>query len=669
MSPANISDRGPEIPRSPADDTSAYRRLLSKIDEGFCLLEKVSAPAGSPSDYRYVEVNPAFEVQSGIRGVVGKTIRAVVPGEPEEWFTSFDEVLRTGVSQRFERGLATQGRVLEVHIYRVETDEGHCLAVLFTDITKHKRIEEDLRASEYRLRKLNADLQREVLKRAREREQTWQTSPDLLGALNSKGYFETSNPAWMSMLGWTEGEVASMSIFELLHPDDVERTRAGFELTQLGEPAIRFPNRYRGKDGTYRWISWVGVPVDGMVYCSGRDITEEKANAVALETAQQALRQSQKMEAVGQLTGGIAHDFNNLLAGIGINIEMARTKGSVGELDEGDRNLAAAQAAVKRAAALTHRLLAFSRQQDLAPISVDANRLISDLEELIRRTVGPSIDVEVVGTASLWPALVDPNQLENAVLNLAINARDAMPQGGRLTIETANKWLDHQAAAAFELVPGQYMSIAISDSGAGMAPEVLARAFDPFFTTKPLGQGTGLGLSMVHGFVRQSGGQVRLYSEVGHGTTIELYFPKHSGLETQVDSDPGAPTQIPRAHGETVLVVDDETSIRSVVVEVLKDAGYNVVEAVDGPTAVQALQLLSRLDLLITDVGLPGGMNGRQVADAGRQRFAAAKVLFITGYAENAAVRATHLDVGMRVMTKPFTIVALMNKVREMISG
>jgi PAS domain S-box-containing protein len=669
MSPDNISDRVPEIPRSPADDTSAYRRLLAKIDEGFCLLEKVSAPAGTPSDYRYVEVNPAFEVQSGIRGVIGKTIRTAVPGEPEEWFTSFDEVLRTGVSQRFERGLVTQGRVLEVHIYRVETDESHRLAVLFSDITKHKRIEEDLRASEYRLRKLNADLQREVLKRAREREQTWQTSPDLLGALNSKGYFETSNPAWMSMLGWTESEVAGMSIFELLHPDDVERTRAGFELTQLGQPAIRFPNRYRCKDGSYRWISWVGVPVDGMVYCSGRDITEEKANAAALESAQQALRQSQKMEAVGQLTGGIAHDFNNLLAGIGINIEMARTKSSVGDLAEADRNLASAQAAVKRAAALTHRLLAFSRQQDLAPISVDANRLISDLEELIRRTVGPSIDVEVVGTASLWPALVDPNQLENAVLNLAINARDAMPQGGRLTIETANKWLDHQAAAAFELVPGQYMSIAISDSGAGMAPEVLARAFDPFFTTKPLGQGTGLGLSMVHGFVRQSGGQVRLYSEVGHGTTIELYFPKHSGLETQVDSDPGAPTQIPRAHGETVLVVDDETSIRSVVVEVLKDAGYNVVEAVDGPTAVQALQLLSRLDLLITDVGLPGGMNGRQVADAGRQRFAAAKVLFITGYAENAAVRATHLDVGMRVMTKPFTIVALMNKVREMISG
>ena len=526
----------------------------------------------------------------------------------------------------------------------------------------------DRRVTEQRLHDLNVELERQVIERSQERGTTWQVSPDLLGALDSRGYFVTSNPAWMTVLGWTEAEVASMSIFELLHPDDVERTRGGFNLTQQGQPAIRFPNRYRCKNGNYRWISWVGVPDGGMVYCSGRDITEEHEQAEALERAQEALRQSQKMEAVGQLTGGLAHDFNNLLAAISGSLEVMQMRIAQGRIDEIDRFMGAAKGAVKRAAALTHRLLAFSRRQTLDPKPTDANRLIADMEELIRRTIGPAIHLEVVGAGGLWPTLVDPNQLENALLNLCLNARDAMPDGGRLTIETANKRLDERAAAERDLAPGQYISVCVTDNGVGMAPDVVAKAFDPFFTTKPLGAGTGLGLSMTYGFARQSGGHVRVYSEPGRGTTMCIYLPRHDvdapaeGLATGVEALESA------GDGEVVLVIDDEPTIRMLIVEVLREAGYVAIEAFDAPSALRALESLSRIDLLITDVGLPGGLNGRQIADAARVRRPGLKVLFITGYAENAALGNGYLDPGMSVVTKPFAMDALARKIGEMMA-
>ena len=528
------------------------------------------------------------------------------------------------------------------------------------DITDRKRTEQ-------RLHELNIELERQVIERSQERGTTWQVSPDLLGALNPQGYFVTSNPAWMTVLGWTEAEVAGMSIFELLHPDDVERTRGGFNLTQQGQPAIRFPNRYRCKSGAYRWISWVGVPDGGMVYCSGRDITEEREQAEALERAQEALRQSQKMEAVGQLTGGLAHDFNNLLAAISGSLEVMQMRIAQGRTGEIDRFMVAAKGAVKRAAALTHRLLAFSRRQTLDPKPTDANRLIADMEELIRRTIGPGIHLEVVGAGGLWPTLVDPNQLENALLNLCLNARDAMPDGGRLTMETANKWLDDRAASERDMAPGQYISVCVSDNGVGMPPDVVAKAFDPFFTTKPLGAGTGLGLSMTYGFARQSGGQVRIDSEPGHGTTMCIYLPRHD-----VDARPEAAraTEPPREQGdgEVVLVIDDEPTIRMLIVEVLREAGYRAVEAFDAPSGLRALESLSRIDLLITDVGLPGGLNGRQIADAARVRRPDLKVLFITGYAENAALGNGYLDRGMSVVTKPFAMEALARKIAEMMA-
>ena len=385
-----------------------------------------------------------------------------------------------------------------------------------------------------------------------------------------------------------------------------------------------------------------------------------------LMIAEQALRQAQKMEAVGQLTGGIAHDFNNLLAGISGSLQILQKRLSQQRFEGNDRYISMGLDAVRRAAALTQRLLAFACRQTLDPKPTDVNRLIGGMEELIRRTVGPSVAVEVVGAGGLWPTRIDPSQLENSLLNLCINARDAMmPGGGRLTIETANRWLDDRAAADRDLPPGQYISLCVTDTGSGMAPEVIKRVFDPFFTTKPLGQGTGLGLSMVYGFVRQSGGAVRIYSEIDQGTTMCLYLPRFMGA-AEDDTPATANAEIEEGDGQTILVIEDEATIRSLITEVLADAGYRALSAPDGQAGLQMLQSRRRIDFLITDVGLPGGINGRQVADAARVSRPALKVLFITGYAENAAVGNGHLEPGMSVLTKPFEITELARKVREM---
>ena len=652
--------------RRNAAEQERQRRLLTQMP-GF--VGVLSGP-----DHVFEYVNEAYIEIGGPRDYVGHTVREVFPElEGQGFYELLDQVYATG--ERYTADavpIALTGKEGLNYIdmlYEPIRDERGQVTGIFVggyDVTEAHRSADALRESEATLRALNADLERKVIERAQARAVTWQVSPDLMGALNSEGYFETSNPAWQTILGWSEAEVAGMSIFEMLHPDDVERTRGGFDLTQQGQPAVRFPNRYRCKDGSYRWISWVGVPEDGVVYCTGRDITEEKAAEAELVQAQEALRQAQKMEAVGQLTGGIAHDFNNLLAGIIGSLELLDRRMAEGRLGGVERYISAAQESARRAANLTQRLLAFSRRQTLDPKPTDVNKLIAGMEDLIRRTVGPSIEVEVVGAGGLWLSRIDPSQLESALLNLSINARDAMPDGGRITIETANKWLDDRAAKDRELTPGQYLSICVTDTGTGMTPEVLERAFDPFFTTKPMGQGTGLGLSMIHGFVRQSGGQVRIYTEIGKGTTMCLYLPRFIGVQDAADA-PGLPHPGETGHGETVLVIDDEPTVRMLIVEVLRDAGFSVREAEDGPTGLKVLQSDTRIDLLVTDVGLPGGMNGRQVADAARATRPDLKVLFVTGYAENAAVGNGLLDAGMEVITKPFEMAALGNKVREMV--
>jgi hypothetical protein len=651
-----------------ANEQERQRQLFRQMPGFVCVL------AGPDHVYEYV--NDAYLKISGREDFIGHSVREMFPElAGQGYFELLDKVYATGetiVLRDMELRLRGGDEVKYIEfVYEPISDAHGRVSGIFVggyEVTETRQAVAALRASEARLRQLNADLERRVIERTQARGRTWQVSPDLMGALNSSGYFETSNPAWKTVLGWSEEEVASMSIFELLHPDDVERTRAGFELTQQGQPAIRFPNRYRCKDGDYRWISWVGVPEDGMVYCSGRDITEEKAAEEELAKAQNALRQSQKMEAVGQLTGGIAHDFNNLLTGISGSLELLESRLTRGRYDGAEKYIQAAQSASRRAASLTQRLLAFSRRQTLDPRPTDVNKLIAGVEDLLRRTVGPAVTLDVVGADGLWLTKVDPSQLENALLNLCINARDAMPHGGRITIETANKWLDERAARDRELSPGQYISVCVTDTGTGMTQDVIAQAFDPFFTTKPIGQGTGLGLSMIHGFVRQSGGQVRICSEVGTGTTMCLYLPRFSGSI----EDTGLPEQVQatdHGKGETVLVIDDEPTVRMIVVEVLEAAGYTAIEAGDGPAGLKILQSARRIDLLITDVGLPGGINGRQVADAARISRPDLKVLFITGYAENAVVANGHLAMGMQVITKPFAMAALANKIREMIEG
>jgi CheY-like chemotaxis protein len=382
--------------------------------------------------------------------------------------------------------------------------------------------------------------------------------------------------------------------------------------------------------------------------------------------AEAALRQSQKMEAVGQLTGGLAHDFNNLLTGISGSLELLEMRLAQGRFSEINRYVQTAQAAARRAAALTHRLLAFSRRQTLDPRPVDMNRLVADMDDLIGRTMGPSIKVTVGKAPDLWLVLADPNQLENALLNLCINARDAMPRGGNLIIETGNLMLEESEAGPLELGAGAYVCLSVKDSGNGMTADVVARAFDPFFTTKPIGEGTGLGLSMVYGFVRQSGGQARIQSEPERGTTVSLYLPRYSGV-AEVFEAPGQKAAPQRGDGETVLVVDDEPSVRMLVKEVLGELGYTAVEAEDGALGLKILQSGRRIDLLVTDVGLPGGMNGRQLADAALVARPGLKILFITGYAESAVVGGDHFRPGMHLVTKPFTLETLGRRIREII--
>lgn len=511
-----------------------------------------------------------------------------------------------------------------------------------------------------------------------------------------------------------------------VHPDDKLALRNTMQggLIQSGDLELEY--RICHPDQSVRWVLSRGHTyfddADRPVRRTGVGIDMTKERLM-----EQQLRQSQKMEAVGQLTGGLAHDFNNLLAGITGSLELLGKRIEQGRTDNLNRYIQAAQGAAKRAAALTHRLLAFSRRQTLAPTPTDINQLVAGMEDLIRRTVGPEIAMAVDDEDDLDVALVDAHQLENALLNLCINARDAMPSGGEMVIRTANIQLNDDEARQRELPAGAYLSLSVTDTGTGMTPEVIAHAFDPFFTTKPIGQGTGLGLSMIYGFVHQSGGHVRIDSAPGVGSTISLLFPRHRLAQT--DAGPGsnvtrtvdtghasddhaahhtgtlpngahrgALTGLPNNDGTlpatahrpshaspemtdtmlgssrgdrsaiTVLVVDDEITVRLLIAEVLSDLGYRTIEAADGAAGLRILQSTTRIDLLITDVGLPGGINGRQVADAGRVLRPALKVIIVTGYAEQKVLGNHQLESGMHLLTKPFALPALTAQIQTLLA-
>jgi PAS domain S-box-containing protein len=611
----------------------------------------------------------------------------------EDWVRRIHPEDRDAAEQKFRDAVAGEVRdyIVQYRIIRpsdgatrwisvkstIERDQaGSAIRLVgaHTDVTDEVMAEQALRQSEERYRKmadqlteLTATLAQRVEEKTRERDRIWNVSQDLLVVADRNGVWQTVNPAWTKTLGWSEAELLNRTSDWLEHPDDNGITGAQVRKLGASQATVRFESRFRHKDGSYRWLSWTGVADQDQLYAVARDVTAEKAAAERLKATEEALRQSQKMEAVGQLTGGIAHDFNNLLTGIVGSLDLLQTRLNQGRTDNVARYINAAMTSANRAAALTHRLLAFARRQPLIPKGVDVNQLVVSLEDLLRRTIGETIDLEIAAADDLWSTLCDPNQLESALLNLAINARDAMPDGGRLTVTTANARLDSVTADTPALSPGDYICIDVTDSGVGMSAEVAARAFDPFFTTKPIGQGTGLGLSMIYGFARQSNGHVTITSRLGQGTSIKLYLPRHHG-DNAVEQASAVIAAELAATGETVLVVEDEAVVRGVILEILHDQGYRTLEAADGPSGLRILRQDKRIDLLITDVGLPG-MNGRQLADQARETRPDLKILFITGYAESVAIADGFLQPGMEMITKPFELDVLSRRIRAMISG
>lgn len=485
--------------------------------------------------------------------------------------------------------------------------------------------------------------------------------------------------------GWLD------DLLDKIHPDD----RAAME--QQCERCARYGDdlemqfRVILPEGTERWIFDKGQTFtdsnDRPTYMVGAclDITQHKRTERALqrlnETLEQrvnaevaarakteaALRQSQKMEAVGQLTGGLAHDFNNLLAGVIGSLELLSVRLQQGRTKDLQRYIHSALTSANRATALTHRLLAFSRRQTLDPSPTDLNALIEGMMELLQRTIGPLVSYSTQLSDDLWLTLCDTNQLENALLNLTINARDAMPDGGQLTLTSENLVLGEPLAEELALPPGEYVALGVRDTGVGIPPERLGYVFDPFYTTKPLGEGTGLGLSMVYGFAKQSGGAVRIESTEGEGTSVWIYLPRYHGQSASLHAPATPEPTSTSVEGRTVLVVDDEPNVRILVTEVLQEMGLNTLEAAEGPSGLRILDSDAHLDLLISDIGLPGGMNGRQLADAAREKRPSLRVLFITGYAEGSVLDRSSTLSDYEVLTKPFTITDLEEKVRSML--
>lgn len=557
------------------------------------------------------------------------------------------------------------------------------LRVMVVNATDRRAYERDLIAERERakataeaLRELNETLEQRVEERTQALRDSMDFTRLALGAVGGVGVWTYDVAAELFVcddaiaqlyalepgrgaLGFTRQD-----FLRNLHPDDVAPLQAtmGHGLKEAGELELEY--RIRHPDGSIRWVL-----SRGHTYFEGGKAV--RRTGVGIDMTQQRLleeqfRQAQKMEAVGQLTGGLAHDFNNLLTGISGALELMETRIRQGRVAEVDRYLVAAKGAARRAAALTHRLLAFSRRQTLAPQPANVTTLVASMQELIQRTTGPAVPIGVVHAPGLWPVLVDPPQLENALLNLCINARDAMPDGGRITIRAGNCTLDSPAARQFDMRPGEYVTLSVTDTGVGMSASVAARVFEPFFTTKPLGAGTGLGLSMIYGFARQSGGQVCIDSELGRGTTVTIYLPRYEGDVRDEEMRP-APPVLPRAtDSKTVLVVDDEPTVRMLLSDILGELGYTAIEASDSNAGLKILLSDVPIDLLITDVGLPGGMNGRQMADAGLVSRADLKVLFITGYAESSALGDGQLAPGMAVLTKPFDVDTIAARIRAM---
>jgi PAS domain S-box-containing protein len=611
--------------------------------------------------HAYRDVLPA-----PLADLIGENLQTILLGEYSRQDVETEFAITGGEQRCFECRMAP---------VRGPARELASISISLRDVSDRRATEARLRESELRYRTLTEALPQLV----------WTCLPD--------GRCDFLGQQWIDYTGIPKEAQLGFAWLDLVvHPDDRARTLDHWMGAVDSVHPYDIEYRIRRHDGVYRWfktrgtplrdergeiVRWFGTSTDIEDVVQAREVLARSAAElearVAAEMAErvkaeEALRQAQKMEAVGQLTGGIAHDFNNLLQGITGALDLIAKRIEQGKVKEVARFLQAARASANRAASLTHRLLAFSRRQALTPKPTAPTKLARGMADLLHRSLGEHIMLEYRLDDEAWSALCDPVQLESSVLNLALNARDAMPDGGVLTISTRNLDLKpDDPLRGPDMDPGPYVCIEVKDTGVGMPPDVIARAFDPFFTTKPTGQGTGLGLSMVYGFARQSGGNVILESAVSQGTSVSILLPRYAGADTFDELPP--PTRAePSRHGEVVLVVEDEPTVRELIVQALQELHYQVLAAHDGPSGLKLLDSADSIDLLVTDIGLPG-LNGRQLADVARVRRPNLPVLFMTGYAEKAALGTGVLDRGMSLIAKPFAIVTLAQRVREILQA
>ena len=623
-------------------------------------------------DHVYELANTAYLDLIGRHDVLGRSMAEVLPEVvPQGLLANLDRVYRTGqplaltdlpvtLSGGGVRAQPMKFRYVDVLYQPVRDPDGQVVGIFTqgTDVT-----ERVLYARE--LKRLNESLHEEVSQRTAERDRMWRLSTDIMLVADFATRIVAVNPAWQTLLGWSESDLLGNPFMDLIHPDDRESTQREMATLKAGMNTLRFENRYVCKDGRFRTLSWTAVPDDQHIHAVGRDVTEDRLAAQALKRTELALQQSQKMETIGKLTGGVAHDFNNLLQVISGNLQLL-ARDVVGN-ERALRRVDNARSGVARGAKLASQLLAFGRRQALEPRVIKIGRLISGIEDMLHRSLGDAVEIETVVSAGLWNTCVDPTQVENAVLNLAINARDAMGGVGKLTIEVGNAFLDDTYARAHaEVVAGQYVLLAVTDTGHGMTPEVMAEAFEPFFSTKPEGKGTGLGLSMVYGFVKQSGGHVKIYSEVGHGTSVKLYLPR--SLDAEDETVVAAVAPVVGGH-ETILVAEDDEQVRGTVVEMMRDLGYHVLTAHDAASALKIVESGVHIDLLFTDVVMPGTLRSPELARLARKRLPDLMVLFTSGYTENAIVHGGRLDAGVELLGKPYGGDALARKLRQVLDA